>query len=173
MKCGVVTVPRGFCHGSPHQPLANPLWPVFYSRLGPIVLCVFTSWSCMWLLSIDLSLLVKFNFLPELSSRMLSVLEVSTRCFFLAGCPSLEVDWIGSSSLSPLVVLRYCLGLLFFIKNSLFYRILFFLCFCIYLLPCSLVGAGARDEGTSPLVVIHVAASPVLNVAHFSFSLVY
>lgn len=59
------------------------------------------------LLSIDLSLLVIFYFLPVLSSRMLSVLEVSTRCFFLAGCPSLDVDWIGSSSLSPLVVLRY------------------------------------------------------------------
>jgi hypothetical protein len=47
-----------------------------------------------------------------------------------------------------------------------------FLCFVIYLLPCRLAGAGAWDEGASPLVVIHVAAGPVLNVAHFSFSFV-
>jgi hypothetical protein len=47
-----------------------------------------------------------------------------------------------------------------------------FLCFVIYLLPCSLAGAGAWDEGTSPLVVIHVAAGPGLKVVQFSFSLV-
>ncbi|MFN9899870.1 MAG: hypothetical protein ACK55Z_13995, partial [bacterium] len=109
MKCGIVTIPRGFCHGGPHQPLANPLWPVFYPRLGPVVLCIFTSRSCMWFTVYWSVAIGNFlNFLPELSSRMLSVLEVSTRCFFLAGCPSLDVDWIGSSSLSPLVVLRYC-----------------------------------------------------------------
>jgi hypothetical protein len=47
-----------------------------------------------------------------------------------------------------------------------------FLCFVIYLLPCRLAGAGAWDEGASPLVVIHVAAGPGLKVVQFSFSLV-
>ncbi len=46
-----------------------------------------------------------------------------------------------------------------------------FLCFVIYLLPCRLAGAGAWDEGASPLVVIHVAAGPVLKVVQFSLVL--
>ncbi len=82
-----------------------------------------------------------FNFLPELSSRMLSVLEVSTRCFYLAGCPSLEVDWIGSSSLSPLVVLRYCYCYDF---KEFFIEFCFLFCIVFYLVVLFELGLGMK-----------------------------